>query len=101
MIVVAVQYHIRPGHIDEALEFFQRLSEESRKESGVLMYQVHRHPSEPSHFFIYEQYADQAAFDAHRTTPHFQRYATRGLWKIVERRIPEIYAPLEELHTGA
>lgn len=86
MIVVAVQY-------------FARLSEESRHEPGVLMYQVNRHPHEPSHFFIYEQYENQAALDAHRVTPHFQKYATRGLWKIVERRIPETYTPLEEVAT--
>ena len=95
MIAVAVQYHIRPGHIEEAIELFQRLSEESRREPGVLMYQVHRHPTEPQHFFMYEQYVDEAAFEAHRATPHFNKYATRGLFKIVERRIPEMYRPLE------
>ena len=40
-------------------------------EPGCRMYQVHRSPSDPQQFFIYEQYDDQAALDAHRAAPHF------------------------------
>ena len=34
---------------------------------------------EPDTLLIYEQYTDQSAVDAHRTTPHFAEYVTDGL----------------------
>ena len=51
------------------------------------MYQVHRHKTEPRRFFIYEQYKDDAALEAHRAAPHFlQMHAkicprSRTAWK--------------------
>ena len=53
------------------------------------MYQVHRSSSDPRTFFIYEQYDDQAALDAHRATPHFLEHARDGLFPILESRTPE------------
>lgn len=46
-------------------------------EPGNLAYVVHTdaaaEPGEAA-FTLYEQYADQAAFDAHTATPHFQQH---------------------------
>ena len=46
------------------------------------MYQVHRHKTEPRRFFIYEQYKDDAALEAHRAAPHFLQYAKKELPKL-------------------
>jgi len=46
------------------------------------MFQVHRHKTEPRRFFIYEQYKDDAALEAHRATPHFLQYARKDLPKV-------------------
>jgi quinol monooxygenase YgiN len=94
MICVAVTYLIKPGHEHEALGLFAALTEATRTEPGCRMYQVHRSTSEPRRFFIYEQYDDQAALDAHRAAPHFARYATGGLFPLLESRSPELYEPL-------
>ena len=47
------------GHEADVAPIFAKLTEESRKEPGCLMYQVHRHKTEPRRFFIYEQYKDE------------------------------------------
>jgi len=72
MVVLAVTWVAKAGHEVEVAELFSRLTEESRKEPGCVMYQVHRHRTEPRRFFIYEQYQDDAAREAHRNAPHFR-----------------------------
>jgi quinol monooxygenase YgiN len=49
------------------------------------MYHVHRHRTESRRFFIYEQYKDDAALEAHRAAPHFLQYARKELPKIADR----------------
>ncbi len=43
----------------------------SRAEPGCICYNLHESNDEPGLFNFYEQWADQAAFDAHLETPHF------------------------------
>jgi quinol monooxygenase YgiN len=94
MICVAVTYLIRSSHEEEAIELFGQLTEYTRAEVGNRFYLVHRSPTEPRRFFLYEQYTDQAALDAHRASSHFAQYATNGLFNILESRVAEIYLPL-------
>ena len=48
-----------------------KLQAASRQEPGCLMYIVHRHRTDPRRFFIYEQYRDDAALEAHRQSRTF------------------------------
>lgn len=48
-----------------------------RQEPGCLAYRPHRSTTDPEQFIFYEQYRDQAAFDAHRTAPHLATYRER------------------------
>ena len=87
MVVLAVTWMAKVGREADVTGLFSKLTEESRKEPGCLLYQVHRHKTEPRRFFIYEQYKDDAALEAHRATPHFcstrRRNCPRSLsgWK--------------------
>jgi quinol monooxygenase YgiN len=94
MICVAVTYVIKAGHEDEAVSLFGKLAEATRKEAGCRMYVAHRSTSDPRKFFLYEQYDDPAALDAHRAADHFERYAKNGLFPMLESRSPELYEPL-------
>ena len=55
---------------------------------------VHRHRTEPRRFFIYEQYNDDAALEAHRNAPHFQQYAKKELPKMADRVEGQLFEPL-------
>jgi quinol monooxygenase YgiN len=94
MICVAVTYVVQPGREEEAVALFARLTEPTRAEPGCRMYLAHRSTADPRKFFLYEQYDDQAALDAHRASPHFEQYAKGGLFAIIESRSPELYEPL-------
>jgi len=85
MVVLAVTWMARTGRESEVAAVFEKLTTESRKEPGCVIYQVHKHKTEPRRFFIYEQYKDDAALEAHRTTQHFLQYAKKDLPKIADR----------------
>jgi quinol monooxygenase YgiN len=91
MVVLAVTWTAKTGRESEVAALFAKLTEESRKEPGCVMYQVHRHRTEPRRFFVYEQYKDDAALEAHRTAPHFLQYAKKDLPKIADRVEGNLY----------
>ena len=94
MVVLAVTWMAKPGHEDEVARIFSHLQAASRKEPGCLMYIVHRHKTDSQRFFLYEQYRDDAAREAHRQSPHFQEYVVEALKDIGARTEGELYAPL-------
>ena len=49
----------------------------SKAEPGCLVYRPHRSTKDPDAFVFYEQYKDDAAFDAHRKAPHLAAYRER------------------------
>jgi quinol monooxygenase YgiN len=94
MICVAVTYVIKPGHEQAAVELFGVLTKHTRGEPGCRMYLAHRSTTDPRRFFLYEQYDDQTALDAHRAAPHFEQYVKECLLPITESRAPELFEPL-------
>ncbi|MFZ0808673.1 MAG: putative quinol monooxygenase [Candidatus Sulfotelmatobacter sp.] len=94
MVVLAVTWMAKAGHEADVTAVFQKLTEQSRQEPGCAMYQVHRHKTESRRFFIYEQYKDDAALEAHRTAPHFQQLAKKDLPKVADRVEGHLFEPL-------
>src|SRR5713101_7546458 len=48
-----------------------------KAEPGCLVYRPHRSTKDPDLFIFYEQYKDDAAFDAHRKAQHLAAYRER------------------------
>jgi len=94
MVVLAVTWMAKVGREADVAAVFTQLTEESRKEPGCAMFQVHRHRTDPRRFFIYEQYADDTALESHRNTSHFLQYARKELPKIADRVDGQLYDPL-------
>lgn len=97
MVVLAVTWKATEGRESDVAKVFKTLQTESRTEPGCLMYIVHRHRTDRRRFFIYEQYEDDAALEAHRNSSHFQRYAVGELPKMAARVEGELYKPLEQI----
>jgi quinol monooxygenase YgiN len=95
MVVLAVTWMAKQGLEDEVFGVFSKLTEESRKEPGCVMYQVHRHKTEGRRFLVYEQYKDDAALEAHRASPHFLQYAKKDLPKLADRLEGNLYVPID------
>jgi (4S)-4-hydroxy-5-phosphonooxypentane-2,3-dione isomerase len=94
MVVLAVTWVAKSGKEAEVAALFSKLTEESRKEAGCVMYQVHRHKTEARRFFIYEQYKDDAALEAHRAAQYFLQFARKDLPKIADRTEGNLFEPL-------
>ena len=94
MVVLAVTWMAKAGHEAEVSALFSKLSEEARKEPGCAMFVAHRHKTDPRRFFIYEQYKDDAALEAHRATPHFLQYVKKDLPKVGDRVEGNLFEPL-------
>jgi quinol monooxygenase YgiN len=74
-------------------EILCHLTEASRREPGCASYIPHFVEGEGCTVLIYEQYADQAALDHHRASPHFHQYAIGGLYqKMKARQLENLFA---------
>jgi quinol monooxygenase YgiN len=94
MVVLAVTWMAKTGREADVSSIFSKLTEESRKEPGCVMYQAHQHKTDTRRFFVYEQYTDDAALEAHRAAPHFLQYVKKELPKLGERIEGNLYVPL-------
>jgi quinol monooxygenase YgiN len=95
MFCLAVTYVIHAGKEEEAEAHLRVLMRESVKEAGCKLYVGHRAKDAARTYFIYEQYADEAAYLAHREQPHFIEHGLGGLMKLAESRSPLFCFPLE------
>lgn len=86
--VVAANWRARPGKADRLLEVIQEMTPPSRSEPACVFYQAQRSEEDPYLFFLYEQYDDEAGYQAHMASPHFTRL-------VKEEAIPELLADRE------
>ncbi len=90
-----VRMRFAPEDRQDVTECLRQLAAESRKEPGCLVYVPHWSEETSDTVLIYEQYIDHAAQEAHRATPHFQKYAVAGLYQCMKERA------VEDLHAVA
>jgi quinol monooxygenase YgiN len=72
--VVCAKWIAKEGEADNVAAAVEKLAGPSKAEPGVLLYQAHRDPEDPNVFFFYEQYTDEAAYQAHVESEHFEAY---------------------------
>lgn len=75
MLALVVSITVRPGRREAFLEAIGAQAAASLEhEDGCLRFDVCADRDDEARFFLYELYADEVAFEAHRTTPHFRRW---------------------------
>lgn len=72
--VVCAKWIAKEGEADSVAAAVAKLAAPSKAEPGILVYQAHRDPENPSVFFFYEQYTDAAAYQAHADSDHFKEH---------------------------
>ena len=92
--VLVVRMKAKEGKEGRAAELAGELAVASRQEAGCEAYVPCRDPEDAGSFLIYEQYRDQAAFEAHGASEHFQRLAVGGLFELMESRERTFYETL-------
>jgi quinol monooxygenase YgiN len=89
MISFTVRMRFEESDHDAIRQHLIALTEGSRKEPGCISYVPHFVSDDSSTVLIYEQYADEAALEAHRNTPHFKDHAIGGLYQRMRERSME------------
>jgi quinol monooxygenase YgiN len=75
MLMLMVNVKVKPGRRDEFLVAIKDDAEStSTKEEGNFQFTVVQDNEDLDSFFFLEVYQDQAALDAHRKQPHFEKY---------------------------
>lgn len=83
---VIATYTAQEGKADVMAEHLEAMTEASRREPGCLDYRVIRSADDPHVFVIIEEYADESAFEAHKSTPHFEEHGRNGAWTVLADR---------------
>jgi quinol monooxygenase YgiN len=83
--VVAIMLEAKEGVSEALAEILQVMSSPTMAEPGVKLFLPYRSPTNKSLFFVFELYANEAAWAAHEATDHF-KVAVRGLLPRVTRR---------------
>jgi quinol monooxygenase YgiN len=92
MIVLTAKYFAKTGKGDEVEGLLRRMAPlVSANEPGCKLYHANRSADNPDIFLLYEHYADQAALDAHRSTPHFKEIIEGVIIPLLEKRERELY----------
>jgi autoinducer 2-degrading protein len=94
MVIQSIRYSFAPEDADEVAGIFTELRDLSRKEPGVVRFDVARSEEKPNVFVLWEEYRDEAARKAHFETEHFERLAVNGIRRLAKDRIGEIAVPL-------
>jgi len=95
MLSLAVTWVAKEGMEEHTLGLFRQLAQASLREPGCAMFIVHQGIEDPRAFFIYEQYKDQTALDAHRAAPYFREIARGSLLACADRKEGVLYRTVD------
>jgi autoinducer 2-degrading protein len=86
--VITVDFEIAPIHLEAFLALVIANAKASeRDEPGCKRFDVCRVREAPNHVFLYEIYADEAAFKAHLEAKHYLEFRDATQHMIIARKI--------------
>lgn len=71
MIIFQVHHYIKPDMVDAYVEATLKNARGAEQEPGILRFDFMRDKEDPTHFMLFEIYADEAARESHFETEHF------------------------------
>ena len=82
-LVVTAFWEAKPAEVDEVVGILRKFLPQAQAEPGVLAFQIHQSTTEPTKFFFYEVFRDEAAFVEHSEAKHFKSL-------ILEQAVPRL-----------
>lgn len=95
MINVLATYHVAEGNEEKVAELLREYIGLTRAEPGCVTFNAHRSNDDPAVFVLYEQYEDQAAFDAHVASEHFNGLGVQHIRPLLAERTVMLMELLE------
>ena len=94
MISFTVRLKFKPEDREAIHDALVAVTAASRLEPGCVTYIPHTLEDDPDTVFIYEQYRDQAAREAHASSEHFKKYVVGCLYQRMLERSTEMLTTL-------
>ena len=69
-VVLYAEFTALAEHLAEVEQLITDLSDDVRREPGNQEFAVYQEAENPCRFFVFERYADRAAFEAHLAAPY-------------------------------
>ena len=93
-LTIVAQLKAKPGKEKELQQVLQALVEPTRREQGLINYDMHVSNEDPGLFLFYENWRTKEEWDRHMKTPHLEAFAKRNdelvaEWKLFQMtRLP-------------
>ena len=71
-LIVTAFWEAKPEEVDSLVGIIRKFLPQAQAEPGVLAFQIHQSLTEPTKFFFYEVFNDEAAFAEHQQSEHFK-----------------------------
>ena len=91
MLIVHVQVHVKPEHIEAFKLATIENAGNSVKEPGIARFDVVQQAGDPSRFVLVEAYRDAEAPARHKATAHYKAWAERVADMLAEPRSRVVY----------
>ena len=88
-VAIVVHYQAMAGQGDEVAALLARHAAATRAEPGNLDFVALRLTEDPDAFVLYERYENQAAFEAHTASPHYEGIAVARIRPLLADRTVE------------
>ena len=88
-MILYAEFTAKPGSESEVGRLISGLAEDVRREPGNTEFTVYRERDNPRKFFVFEQYLDEASFEAHVSAEYgvIFNQQLRGLIEEVESQL--------------
>jgi quinol monooxygenase YgiN len=74
VVIQLVHLTVKPDRLDAFKTATLDNTRNSRAEAGIVQFALVQQQDDPTKFVIIEAFKDEAAVEAHRETPHYQRW---------------------------
>ncbi|MDP9470615.1 MAG: antibiotic biosynthesis monooxygenase [Chloroflexota bacterium] len=95
MYVVAARYYAKEGRDDEVTRLLRAMIPISLAEPGCALYTVNRSTEDPRRFLLYEQYRDEASFQAHTASEAFKERVLGQIVPLLESRERDFFETVD------
>ena len=100
MLIVHVQVHVKPEHIEAFKLATIENAANSVREPGIARFDVIQQADDPTRFVLLEAYRDTDATTHHKATAHYHAWAEKVADMLAEPRSRVVYANIYPADQG-
>ena len=94
-LIFTAELFIKPDRVDEFVPLLEQAVIDNGNHPACEFVAVHRNPTDPTHFHLYEQWTSADGFAEMMTTPHYVAYQTACEPMFSAKRIVRLWTTVE------